>query len=110
MIIHRIFGLGRGVESLRALHAAGPIDRGHDARSSFGARASSAIRPTTPTRAARSFDASVDPTDARNDIVGCFGRSDQRAQAIVTCTSRTDPAAVCEYHGRRRSAGWAEDR
>ena len=40
----------------------------------------SAIRPTTPTRAARLADASVDPTEARNDIRGCFGRSDRRAQ------------------------------
>jgi hypothetical protein len=24
--------------------------------------------------------ASVDPTDARNDILGCFGRSDRRVQ------------------------------
>jgi hypothetical protein len=38
------------------------------------------VGPTTPTRAGRLADASVDPTDARNDIVGCFGRSDRRAQ------------------------------
>jgi hypothetical protein len=25
------------------------------------------------------LDASVDPTEARNDILGCFGRSDRRA-------------------------------
>jgi hypothetical protein len=36
--------------------------------------------PTTPTRARRSLAASVDPTDARNEILGCFGRSDRRAQ------------------------------
>jgi hypothetical protein len=65
MIIRRVFGLGRGVESLRARHAARPIDRWHDARSSFGARSASAIRPTTPKRAGRLADASVEPTDAR---------------------------------------------
>src|SRR5262249_8236423 len=31
------------------------------------------VGPTTPTRAGRLADASVDPTDARNDILGCFG-------------------------------------
>jgi hypothetical protein len=36
--------------------------------------------PTTPTRARRPFDASVDQTEARNDVLGCFGRSDRRAQ------------------------------
>jgi hypothetical protein len=36
--------------------------------------------PTTPTRAGRVADASVDYTEARNDIVGCFGRSDRSAQ------------------------------
>src|SRR6516165_3722589 len=40
--------------------------------------------PTTPTRAGRLADASVDPTDARNDILGCVGRSDRSAQIIVT--------------------------
>src|SRR5262249_10472321 len=35
--------------------------------------------PTTPTRARRPLRASVDPTDARNDILGCFGRSDRSA-------------------------------
>jgi hypothetical protein len=38
------------------------------------------VGPTTPTRAGRLADASVDPTEARNDILGCFGRSDRRAQ------------------------------
>jgi hypothetical protein len=32
---------------------------------------------STPTRAGRLADASVDPTEARNDILGCFGRSDR---------------------------------
>jgi hypothetical protein len=32
--------------------------------------------PTTPTRANRPFDASVDPTEARNVTVRRFGRSD----------------------------------
>ena len=36
--------------------------------------------PTTPTRAGRLADASVDHTEARNNILGCFGRSDRRAQ------------------------------
>ena len=31
-------------------------------------------------RASRPFDASVDHTEARNDILGCFGRSHRRAQ------------------------------
>src|SRR5262249_49944853 len=44
----------------------------------------SAIRPTTPTRARRLADASVDPTDARKATVRRFGRSDRSAQAIVT--------------------------
>jgi hypothetical protein len=35
------------------------------------------MHPTTPTRAGRLADASVDPTYARNDILGCFGRSDR---------------------------------
>jgi hypothetical protein len=35
------------------------------------------VGPTTPTRARRLADASVDPTDARKDIVVCFGRSDR---------------------------------
>jgi hypothetical protein len=30
----------------------------------------------------------VDPTDARNDILGCFGRSDRSAQVTVTCPPR----------------------
>jgi hypothetical protein len=37
---------------------------------------SSACRPT---RARRPFDASVDPTEARNEILGCFGRSNRNA-------------------------------
>jgi len=37
--------------------------------------------PTTPTRAGRLPDASVDPTEARNDILGCFGRSHRSAQS-----------------------------
>jgi hypothetical protein len=32
-----------------------------------------AIRPMTPTRAATLFDPSVDPTEPRNDILGCVG-------------------------------------
>jgi hypothetical protein len=36
------------------------------------------LRSITPKRASRPFDASV-PTDARNDILGCFGRSHRRA-------------------------------
>jgi hypothetical protein len=32
------------------------------------------VGPTTPTRAGRLADASVDPTEARNDILGCVGR------------------------------------
>jgi hypothetical protein len=35
----------------------------------------SCFGPPTPTRARRPFDASVDPTEARNDILGCFGQS-----------------------------------
>jgi hypothetical protein len=34
------------------------------------------VGPTTPTRARRLADASVDPTEARNDILVCSGRSD----------------------------------
>jgi hypothetical protein len=36
--------------------------------------------PTTPTRAGRLADASVDPTEARNDILGCFGRYGRSVQ------------------------------
>jgi hypothetical protein len=36
----------------------------------------------TPTRAGRLADASVDPTEARNNFVGCFGRSDRSAQQL----------------------------
>jgi hypothetical protein len=47
-----------------------------------GSAASSAARfvPTTPTRARRPFDASVDHTDARKATVRRFGRSHRRAQ------------------------------
>jgi hypothetical protein len=38
----------------------------------------SRVGPTTPTRAGRLADASVDHTAARNDILGCFGRSGPR--------------------------------
>jgi hypothetical protein len=38
------------------------------------------VGPTTPTRARRLFDASVDPTDARKATVRRFGRSDRPAQ------------------------------
>jgi hypothetical protein len=38
------------------------------------------VGPTTPTRAGRLYDASVDPTDARKATVRRFGRSDRRAQ------------------------------
>jgi hypothetical protein len=38
------------------------------------------VGPTTPTRARRLADASVDPTEARDDILGCVGRSDRSAQ------------------------------
>jgi hypothetical protein len=41
------------------------------------------VGPTTPTRAGRLADASVDPTDARNDILGCFGRSDRSALRYI---------------------------
>jgi hypothetical protein len=37
------------------------------------------VGPTTPTRAGRLADASVDPTDARKATVRCFGRSDRSA-------------------------------
>jgi hypothetical protein len=33
--------------------------------------------PTTPKLAGRLADASVDPTEARNNILGCIGRSDR---------------------------------
>jgi hypothetical protein len=36
--------------------------------------------PTTPTRAGRLADASVDHTEARKATVRCFGRSDRRPQ------------------------------
>ena len=36
-------------------------------------------RSIRPTRARRPFDASVDHTEARNDILGCFGQSDRSA-------------------------------
>jgi hypothetical protein len=68
MIIRSFFSLGRGIESMRARHAASPIDRGHDARSSFLARSASAIRPTTPKPVDRSEAASVGPTEARDTI------------------------------------------
>ena len=41
----------------------------------------SCFGPPTPTRARRPFDASVDPTEARNDILGCFGQSDRPTRA-----------------------------
>jgi hypothetical protein len=34
-------------------------------------------RPTTPTQFRISLAISVDPTDARYEILGCFGRSDR---------------------------------
>jgi hypothetical protein len=37
------------------------------------------IGPTTPKPVDPSEGASVDPTEARNDILGCFGRSDRSA-------------------------------
>jgi hypothetical protein len=68
------------------------------------------LRSIRPKRATTSLASSVDHTEARNNILGCVGRSDRSAQAIVTCPPRTGPPAVSEYHGRRRSAGCAEDR
>ena len=50
-----------------------------------------------PTRARRPFDASVDPTDARNDILGCVGRSDRRATAtpvFETGSERADSREI----------------
>jgi hypothetical protein len=38
------------------------------------------LRSIRPTRATTSLAASVDHTEARNDILGCFGRSHRRAQ------------------------------
>jgi hypothetical protein len=53
-------------------------------------RASGCFGPTTPTRAGRLADASVDPTEARNDNLGCFGRSDEaRNRPIVQPTGQT---------------------
>jgi hypothetical protein len=46
------------------------------------------VGPTTPTRAGRLSDASVDPTDARNDILGCVGRSVQRGLPNAQASSR----------------------
>jgi hypothetical protein len=61
-------------------HARMDQGRAGGAPCSGGARSSWRIGPTTPTRARRFADASVDPTEARNDILGCFGRSDRSAQ------------------------------
>jgi hypothetical protein len=38
--------------------------------------------------------ASVDPTEARNDILGCFGRSDRRARSTDDEPPR-NPGAIC---------------
>jgi hypothetical protein len=42
--------------------------------------------PTTPTRATTSLAASVESTEARNDILGCFGRSDNTAVDVTDGT------------------------
>jgi hypothetical protein len=44
--------------------------------------------------------ASVDHTDARNDILGCFGRSDRSAQGYPTCS-------CCGRHRARRGIATA---
>jgi hypothetical protein len=49
--------------------------------------------------------ASVDPTDARNDILGCFGRIDRRAQrtglgpALSPCESLAETDWVINGSG-----------
>src|SRR5262249_49329129 len=45
------------------------------------------VGPTTPTRARRPFDASVDHTDAHKATVRRFGRSDRSAQRYGPCHS-----------------------
>src|SRR5262249_36457949 len=60
--------------------ARGEHARGHHAPGRGARQILAHFSPTTPTRAGRLADASVDPTEARNDILGCFGRSDRRAQ------------------------------
>jgi hypothetical protein len=52
----------------------------------------------------RSEVASGDPTDARNDILGCFGRSDRRAQehrlGCLETKNNGDPSTRHRHDGR----------
>jgi hypothetical protein len=58
---------------------------------------------TPPTRARRLADASVDQTEARNDILGCFGRSDRRAQrhGLQANMATRRPSAKADQFGAR---------
>ena len=74
------------------------------------------VGPTTPTRARRPFDASVDHTEARNDILGCFGRSDRSAQREVMSSACTAPGSLdnslrviaASSEGQIPTKGWAD--
>src|SRR5262245_40754620 len=54
------------------------------------------------------LDASVDPTDARNDILRCFGRSDRRALCEVEGSRLRSDARLFEWG--RTPASQARDR
>jgi hypothetical protein len=69
-----------------------------------------ARRSATRTRARGLFDASVDPTDARNDILGCFGRSDDptdaRGDILSPLPIRRTPAARAGPEPADRTLQW----
>src|SRR5262249_10577161 len=75
-------GCSRPRAADRPLFSLAPRDRGgvREARREHWQSPRRFGHPTTPTRARRLIGASVDPTEARNDILGCFGRSDRSAQ------------------------------
>jgi hypothetical protein len=62
-------------------------------RRSWSHRTLTCFGPTTPTRATRPFDASVDHTEARKAIVRAFGRSDRRTPLIAAPQPRPEAAA-----------------
>jgi hypothetical protein len=68
----------------------------------------SRLRSIRPKPATTSLAASVDPTDARNDILDCFGLSDRSAlrqsEGNPTFSSPTR-ASGCQKGGPRRPAG-----
>jgi hypothetical protein len=61
------------------------------------------MRRSDGTEADRSERASVDPTEARNDTLGCFGRSDRSAQG-----DRPTLGSIRPKRARRPSDAWVD--